>query len=357
MDPDLCYGLIIPLHQSSGIISKSEIHVKRSDNDFIVIFGDFESDWFDQEFGLKQGCVLSTTLFSILMTDLANMLENSSIGVYSPVSSIGSFPNFQGPSLLIFLPVIKILDFLGLNFRFHLLAKAFEIFKSSCNSSGDSAIRTTSSANKRQFINFNPKKSKILITGKKINKEGTWKLGNEPIEETGEYKYLGYFINRSLKSNFHVNSFLKEKADKQLNCLIRLLGEHSDFNRINFGESLWNSVMRPSLTHVCAVWMPLSKTCKQALESWQYRAAKIVIKTRMNIPKAALLLELGWEPILDFINRQKVSYYKRLLELPDNRLCKSVFNEMVRKGDSFWNYKEHVSSLFGKRHPNSTSMG
>ena len=91
-------------------------------------------------------------------------------------------------------------------------------------------------------LKFNPKKSKILITSKKINKEGTWKLGNEPIEETGEYKYLGYFINRSLKSNFHVNSFLKEKADKQLNCLIRLLGEHSDFNRINFGESLWNSV-------------------------------------------------------------------------------------------------------------------
>jgi hypothetical protein len=65
---------------------------------------------------------------------------------------------------------------------------------------------------------FKPKKSKILITSKKINKEGTWKLGNEPIEETGEYKYLGYFINRSLKSNFLVNSFLKEKADKQLNC-------------------------------------------------------------------------------------------------------------------------------------------
>jgi hypothetical protein len=40
-----------------------------------VIFGDFESDWFDQEFGLKQGCVLSPTLFSILMTDLANMLR------------------------------------------------------------------------------------------------------------------------------------------------------------------------------------------------------------------------------------------------------------------------------------------
>jgi hypothetical protein len=100
-----------------------------------------------------------------------------------------------------------------LNFRFHVLAKAFEIFKSSCNSSGDSAMRTTSSANKRKFFNFD----EIFA----------------PI--------------------------------KQLNCLIRLLGEHSDFNHINFGESLWNSVMKPSLTHASGVWMPLSETCKQDL--------------------------------------------------------------------------------------------
>jgi putative NADPH-quinone reductase len=28
-----------------------------------VIFGDFESDWFDQEFGLKQGCVCPYPFF------------------------------------------------------------------------------------------------------------------------------------------------------------------------------------------------------------------------------------------------------------------------------------------------------
>jgi hypothetical protein len=68
--------------------------------------------------------------------------------------------------------------------------------------------------------------------------------------------------------------------------------------------------MRPSLTHDCAVWMPLSETCKHALESWQYRAAKIVIKTRMNIPKAALLiLELGWEPLTVVLDERHNNHY------------------------------------------------
>jgi hypothetical protein len=43
-------------------------------------------------------------------------------------------------------------------------------------------------------------------------------------------KYLGYFVNRTLKSNFHICNFLKEKADKQLNYMIRVLEEHGDFN-------------------------------------------------------------------------------------------------------------------------------
>ena len=38
-------------------------------------------EWFDQDFGVKQGCILSPTLFSILMKDLSDMLEKENIGV------------------------------------------------------------------------------------------------------------------------------------------------------------------------------------------------------------------------------------------------------------------------------------
>jgi hypothetical protein len=49
MDQDLCNGIIIPLHQSSGIITKSEIHVNRSDNDFIII----SPPYFSNSFGIS----------------------------------------------------------------------------------------------------------------------------------------------------------------------------------------------------------------------------------------------------------------------------------------------------------------
>ena len=65
----------------------------------------------------------------------------------------------------------------------------------------------------------------------------------------------------------------------------------------------------------------------------------------MDIPRSALLLELGWEPITTFIDRSKVSYFKRLSELPDSRLCKQVYNKMIMLNDTFWNYVNEIQSI------------
>ena len=56
---------------------------------------------------------------------------------------------------------------------------------------------------------------------------------------------------------------------------IRILGEHGDFNRVNFGEALWKNVIRPSLTHACAVWMSLSSSSKK-------NSRKLAISCREN---------------------------------------------------------------------------
>ena len=82
-----------------------------------------------------------------------------------------------------------------------------------------------------------------MVVGKRINNNSTL----ESIEEVNEYKYLGYFVNRTLKSDFHICNFLKEKADKQLNYMIRVLEEHGDFNRLNFVELGYQTFANPCM--------------------------------------------------------------------------------------------------------------
>jgi hypothetical protein len=43
------------------------------------------------------------------------------------------------------------------------------------------------------------------------------------------------------------------------------------------------------------------------------------MKTKVNMSKAALLIELGWEPINDFFNRQRASYFSYVNNLPNKR--------------------------------------
>ena len=74
---------LFPLLWESGIQGKSWRLIKEiyRNVENKVVFGDFESDWFEQEYGVKQGCVLHPTLFSVLMNDLVNMLRQSNIGI------------------------------------------------------------------------------------------------------------------------------------------------------------------------------------------------------------------------------------------------------------------------------------
>ena len=98
-----------------------------------------------------------------------------------------------------------------------------------------------------------------------------------------EYKYLGVYFSRALKLNYHINSYEKENADQKLNYCIRILGEHGHFNRLCFGDALWHSVLRPSVSHGGSVWFPSSVGHVESLESIQYKMAKLIMNTRMNI--------------------------------------------------------------------------
>jgi hypothetical protein len=193
-------------------------------------------------------------------------------------------------------------------------------------------------------LTFNSNKSKVLVVGKHIDKSNKWVLEDTYTEETNEYKYLGVYFSRSLKPTQHIGNHIKDNIDNKLNGMIRILGKHGNFNRIEFGNALWNSVLRPTAAHGCTVWFPSSAAHKDLLESLQYQAVTITFRTKMNNPKCALLAELGWEPINAFLDRQRVSFFLRFSKISNNRLSKVVVHELSRfkTQNTEWPYFSYI---------------
>jgi hypothetical protein len=250
-----------------------------------VVLGNLESEWFNQDNGVNQGCILSPSLFSVMMKDLTDMLSEHNIGV--PIAS-------QIINALIYADDVA------------LIAES--------ESDLQTMLIIASSFATKWNLKFNSNKSKVLVVGKYIDKSNKWVLGDTYIEETIEYKYLGVYFSRSLKLTQHIGNHIKDNIDKKLNGMIRILGKHGNFNRIEFGSPLWNSVLRPTTAHGCSIWFPSSAAQTDLLESLQYQAAKITIRTKMNIPKCALLAELGWESFNAFLDRQRVSFFLRFFQ-------------------------------------------
>lgn len=131
-----------------------------------VIFGSIESDIYQVNTGVKQGCVLSPCLFNLVMVDLEKMLHGVG-GV-----DVGSFclnGLFYADDIVLFGENERgLLDMLD-------IADSFA---------------------KKWGLTFSEKKSKILIIGKKCS-DKLWPMGDKLLQETSSYKYLGVLINSS----------------------------------------------------------------------------------------------------------------------------------------------------------------
>ena len=94
------------------------------------------------------------------------------------------------------------------------------------------------------------------------------------IDETDNYKYLGVYLSRNLK-------YLKENLENKLNGMVRILGRHGDFNRVEFGNALWTSVIRPCIAHGCSIWLPSSEAQRNLLQSNNTKRQKIFYVHRL----------------------------------------------------------------------------
>jgi hypothetical protein len=100
------------------------------------------------------------------------------------------------------------LDLVSLNFKFHLSANFDLMSNSVLSSCSELAIQVISSAKSSELINWFE----------------TW----TPTPA----------LSRTLKSNYHVQTYVKDNMDNKINVMSRILAEHGNFNRVEFGNCM-----------------------------------------------------------------------------------------------------------------------
>ena len=150
-----------------------------------VIFGRFSTDMFEIDSGVKQGCILSPTLFSVVMSDLTEFLRKSKCGF--------PFENDIIPCLLY----------------------ADDIVLTAENENQlEKMLGITNQFGVKWGFQFSEKKSKVLIVGKRVNKTKLWKMRHLNLPEVYDYKYLGVYFSRSLSDRCHMQ-VVKKKVKKK----------------------------------------------------------------------------------------------------------------------------------------------
>ena len=192
----------------------------------LKLFGDIETDFFNVDEGVKQGCSLSPVLFYVFIHEFTKLIKSHDLGVKIHDVCIGSL--FWADDV-----VLIANDEDELNSMLNIAAQFSKDYK----------------------LSFNYDKSNVLIVGQRIDISKKWNLGDSVISEVDTYKYLGVQISRSLSDPNHVDDVIK-KGNRLLVYIKSIINNVDDFNRVYYGDTLWRTVaLRNAINYACSVWV------------------------------------------------------------------------------------------------------
>ena len=201
--------------------------------------GNLETDWVKSERGVRQGCVLSPTLFSLYTEELAVRLRRMNAGVRVGRDKI---------CILLYADDVVV------------MSESAEEFQS--------ILDVVDGYGKDFGVRFSSEKSKVMIVnGSEDERNATWKLGETELEQTNEYKYLGVWMspNGCGKTKNEENSLTNQWVGR-LGSAARMRAAKYDVLR-----EVWKSVAVSSIMYgiVAARWAnSTSRTRRLRVPLW-----------------------------------------------------------------------------------------
>lgn len=270
-----------------------------------VRIGNKYSGNYEIENGTPQGSIISPLLFSLMINEVFNEVENG-VGL-SLFADDGAMWKR------------------GRNVKF-IVKKLQE------------AITKVEEWSYKWGFKFSVDKTKtVFFTRKRIGKEIKLKLYNQELERVKQFKFLGVWFDDRITWAIHIQKVV-DKCKKVLNIMRCLVGREWGADRTAL-KAIYTGLIRAILDYGCVVYGSAASTSLKKLEVIQSQALRICSGAFKTTPNAALLVEMGEMPLEMRRTQLAINYWANLkghgLEHPTQDTLKPSYEKESRETKSF----------------------
>ena len=281
----LCSGILGTFYKAIKALYKAPVACLELNN--------FRTGWFPTPFGVKQGDVLSPTLFALYVNDLAKEIKQANLGV-----SIG-------------------------NINLSILLYADDIALMAENESNlQNMLNIVSKWCSKWRLAINREKTQIIHFRKKTEQQSNYSFMFESmsLNYVPSYKYLG-FVFHEFMSFAEGKKALSDSASRALGAILSKMKLCPDLGFVTFTK-LYDTMVSSILFYAAGVWgFEEATECNKV----QSRALRCFLGVHKYTTKLAIEGDTGWESCLIKQRCEMVRLWNRLIQLPEERLTKIVF--------------------------------
>jgi hypothetical protein len=270
------------------------------------------TDYFECPIGVRQGCVLSPTLFSFLINELADEI------LHKGTHGIQLTPDIIQILILLFADDV--------------------ILASHCIKGLQKQIDIVRSYADNFSLRVNLEKTKIIVfrKGGFLGTNEKWMYGIDNIQVVNSYKYLGLYFSTKL-SLIQSVSELASKAKARTAQLLRGLWRLGFIQR-NVFFKIFDCQVLPILLYGAELW---GYQRFQILEKAHLFACKRFLNVAPQTPNSMVYGDLGRYPVYITSAVRCVKYWLRIANMTNERLPKKAYNMMchfANLGKKTWAY-------------------
>ena len=254
--------------------------------------------------GVKQGCILSPLLFSLLINDVANYVFE------------------KGRHGLQIIPQTREI--------FSLLFADDIVLLSSTPQGLQNQINNLAIKSKELGLEVNLEKTKIMVfrKGGFLGKREQWFYEGVKLDVVNQYKYLGYLITTKLSFE-EVCDDISRKAKGKITDLFKTMWAIGNIDT-NIFFQLFDCQIKPILLYGSEVWGGFAS---ESIESAHLFALKRLLNVGEKTPNTLVYGETGRYSINIDVTLSYIKYWLKVMKLPISRFPRQVLALLYRTLD------------------------